>query len=90
MIDNDSSSLFAWSDTTTHPKYPLQYIAADYFHHVGNHYLDRYFNWPIVEKEKDGSKGLIDILRRTFTTFGIPDELASVVLNLLHTKQIEF
>jgi len=39
--------------------------------------VDRYSNWPAVMKAKDGSKGLIDILRCTFTTFGIPDELAS-------------
>lgn len=26
---------------------------------------------------KDGAKGLIDTLRKTFSTFGIPDELAS-------------
>ena len=39
--------------------------------------VDRYSNWPIVERAQDGSEGLIASLRRTFITFGIPDELAS-------------
>ena len=39
--------------------------------------VDRYSNWPIVEKSSDGAAGLINCLRRTFVTFGIPDELAS-------------
>ncbi len=30
-----------------------------------------------MERATDGAKGLIDSLRRTFATFGIPDELAS-------------
>ncbi len=61
-------------------EYPFQCICADYFHHRGQNYLviiDRYSNWPIVERTKDGAKGLIDTLRKTFSTFGIPDELAS-------------
>lgn len=62
------------------PVYPFQAICADYFHHRGHHYLvavDRYSNWPIVEKSADGSKGLISALRRIFVTFGISDELSS-------------
>ena len=39
--------------------------------------VDRYSNWPIVEKGADGSIGLINSLRRAFVTYGIPDELAS-------------
>ena len=39
--------------------------------------VDRYSNWPIVERATDGSKGLVDCLRRIFSTFGIPDEIAS-------------
>ena len=39
--------------------------------------VDRYSHWLIVERAKEGSKGLVDCLRRTFSTFGIPDELAS-------------
>ena len=60
--------------------YPFQCICADYFHYQGMNYLvimDRYSNWPIVEKAHDGSKGLVDVLRRTFATYGIPDELTS-------------
>ena len=36
--------------------------------------MDRYSNWPIVEWAEVGSKGLIDCLCHTFTTFGILDE----------------
>ena len=62
------------------PEYPFQYICADFFHYKGINYLvvvDRYSNWPIIERAQEGSKGLINCLRRTFTTFGIPDECAS-------------
>ena len=38
--------------------------------------VDRYSNWPIIERS-NGANGLIDCLRRTFVTFGIPTELAS-------------
>ena len=34
----------------------------NYFHYKGVHYLvlvDRYSNWPIIERAQDGSKGLI-------------------------------
>ena len=63
-----------------YPDYPFQCICADFFHFKGNYYLvivDRYSGWPIVEKAFSGSKGLIDTLRRTFITFGIPEELSS-------------
>ena len=62
------------------PVYPFQAICADFFHYAGNNYLvivDRYSNWPIVERAQDGAKGLIASLRRTFVTFGISDELTS-------------
>ena len=55
-------------------------ICADYFHYQGVNYLvivDQYSNWPIVEKTQDGSQGLIAVLRRTFATYGISDELSS-------------
>ena len=39
--------------------------------------VDRYSNWAIVDRAQDGSKGLIEVLQRTFTTYGIPDELSS-------------
>ena len=60
--------------------YPFQCICADYFHQQGMNYLvivDRYSNWPIVERAQNGSEGLIAVLRRTFATYGISDELSS-------------
>ena len=62
------------------PSYPFQMICADFFTYKGKHYLvvvDRYSNWPIIERAKEGSKGLVDCMRRVFSTFGIPDEIAS-------------
>ena len=62
------------------PAYPFQCICADFFSHKGVTYLvtvDRYSNWPIIEKATGGAKGLVDSLRRTFSTYGIPDELSS-------------
>ena len=64
----------------TPASYPFQCICADYFHYGGNNYLvlvDRYSNWPIVERAQAGAQGLIQCLRRCFTTYGIPDELSS-------------
>ena len=37
----------------------------------------RYSNWPIIERAANGALGLIESLRRTFATYGVPDELAS-------------
>ena len=65
---------------TVPPANPFQCICADFFLHKGVNYLvivDRYSNWPIVERATEGSKGLIDCLRCTFATFGIPDEIAT-------------
>ncbi|RUS76716.1 hypothetical protein EGW08_015519 [Elysia chlorotica] len=62
------------------PCYPFQCICADFFSYAGHNYLvilDRYSNWPIVEKSTNGSLGLISALRRTFVTYGISDELSS-------------
>ena len=62
------------------PVYPFQAICADYFSYSGHHYLvavDMYSNWPIVEENAEGSKGLIAALRRVFVTFGIAEELSS-------------
>jgi hypothetical protein len=62
------------------PLCPFQNVCADFFHYKGVNYLvivDRYSNWPIVERTSGGASGLIDCLRRTFVTFGIPDELSS-------------
>ena len=62
------------------PVYPFQAICADYFQTGGQHYcviVDRYSNWPTVDKSKDGASGLIASLRRIFSTFGISEELTS-------------
>lgn len=62
------------------PAYPFQCIVADYFHYRGHNYLvivDRYSNWPIVERASDGATGLVSVLRSTFVTYGISDELTS-------------
>ena len=39
--------------------------------------VDRYSNWPIVERSTGGARGLIASLRQIFGTFGIADELSS-------------
>ena len=60
--------------------YPFQAICADYFIYGGHHCLvavDCYSNWPIVEENAEGSKGLIAALRRVFVTSGIAEELSS-------------
>ena len=64
----------------TQPAYPFQCICADFFSYKGTPYLlvvDRYSNWPVVERASDGAEGLISCLRRVFATFGIADELSS-------------
>ena len=64
-----------------YPSYPFQCICADFFHYAAQYYLvsvDRYTNWPIVEKVNiGGATNLINCLRRIFVTYGIPDELTS-------------
>ena len=75
-----------------YPLYPLQCVCADFFHYKGCNYLvivDRYSNWPIVERAANSSQGLIDCLRRTFVTFGIPDELSSDGVRSLQPRQPE-
>lgn len=62
------------------PIYPFQCICADYFHYKGVNYLvvvDRYSNWPIVERSHDGAAGLVSCLRKIFVTYGISEELSS-------------
>ena len=64
----------------TIPVYPFQAVCADFFHTCGQYYcviVDRYSNWPIVDKSKEGAAGLITSLRKTFITFGISEELTS-------------
>ena len=77
---NAPSNPNAPPEPLTIPDYPFQLICADYFYYKGYNYVvvvDRYSNWPIVERSHDGSKGLIQTLRRIFVTFGIPEELTS-------------
>ena len=60
--------------------YPFQCVCSDFFQYEGINYLvvvDRYSNWPIVERLSNAAAGLITCLRRTFVTFGIPNEVAS-------------
>ena len=60
--------------------YPFQHFAADFFHHQGNTYLvlvDKYTNWPVVTPSREGASGLVQTLRETISTFGIPDTLTS-------------
>ena len=58
-------------------------MAADYFHYKGHYYaviVDRYSHWPVVfisEHSDKGAKGLIKHLREMFSTYGIPEEIAS-------------
>ena len=64
----------------TPTEYPFQCICADFFYHQGHNYLviiDRYSNWPIMERARDSAIGLINILRHTFATYVLPDELSS-------------
>ena len=61
-------------------EYPFQCVCTDYFTHKGISYLvivDRYSNWPLIEKSTDGAAGLVSTLKQVFHTFGIPEELAS-------------
>ena len=47
---------------------------------MGKEYLvivDRYTNWPIVQRKTGGAAPLIDRLRETFSTYGIPDDLST-------------
>ena len=64
------------------PSYPFQCVRSDFFTYKGINYLvtvDRYSNWPIIDRTTGGADSLINSLRRSFITFGIPDELASDV-----------
>lgn len=68
------------SITPETPLYPFQHICGDFFHHLGTAYLvlvDRFSNWPVVSQSRDGAAGLIQTLRDTFATYGIPDSLTS-------------
>ena len=56
------------------PAYPFQCVCSDFFHYKGTNYLvivDRYSNWPIIERSTGGATGLINCLRKSFVTYGI-------------------
>ena len=62
------------------PVYPFQCVCSDFFNYKGMTYhiiVDRYSNWPIVERTKFGADGLINCTRRSFATYGIPDEIST-------------
>ena len=64
----------------THPDYPFQRIASDYFQHGNNDYVvmvDRYSGWPMVYKSESGANGLVKRLRETFVTFRVPEDITS-------------
>ena len=64
----------------SNPTYPFQSICADYFSYAGHQYLvivDRFSGWPIVERATNGAIGLAKILRKTFATYGIPDDITT-------------
>ena len=65
------------------PEYPFQQIVSDYFQEQGHHYLviaDRFSGWPTLLFCGDSTashRTLIDTLKMYFSTYGIPEELAS-------------
>ena len=69
------------------PEYPFQQLAADYFHYGGKSYLvivDIYSHWPMVYRAQDGSRGLVMLLRRVFSTFGV-DNFHMAILSYKNT-----
>uniref|UniRef100_A0A0L8HA30 Integrase catalytic domain-containing protein n=1 Tax=Octopus bimaculoides TaxID=37653 RepID=A0A0L8HA30_OCTBM len=55
-------------------------LDANHFRYCGHHYfvaVDRYSNWPIMEKASNGAAGLIATLCCIFMTYDISDELTS-------------
>ena len=65
------------------PEYPFQQIVSDYFQEQGHHYLviaDRFSGWPTLLHCGGSTSSrhvLIDTLKTYFSTYGIPEELAS-------------
>ena len=65
------------------PEYPFQQIVADYFQEKGSNYLviaDRFSGWPTLlfcGNSTASRTVLIDTLRSYFSTYGIPEELAT-------------
>ena len=62
------------------PVYPFQMLCTDFFTLHSKHYLvivDRFTNWPLVFQSNQGSRGLVNNLRDTFSTFGVAEEITS-------------
>ena len=57
--------------------HPFEHLHADFFHHEGLVLVDRFSGWPIVLQASSGATGLIQVLRETFATFGIPATLTT-------------
>ena len=73
------------AENITPPTTPFQQVFSDFFEFAGKHYLivgDRLSGWTEVYStpfgsQRSGAKGLVSCLRQYFTTFGVPEELAS-------------
>ena len=63
------------------PEFPFQLVATDLFHMAGHTYIiyaDRFSGWTEVATTKNPNTDTItNILRRYFSTFGVPEELSS-------------
>ena len=65
------------------PEFPFQPVVSDYFQEQGYHYLviaDRFSGWPTLlfcGGSTASHQVLIDTLKTYFSTYGIPEELAS-------------
>lgn len=68
--------------TPDHPEYPFQRTVTDIFHMAGKKYLvyaDRFSGWTEVASthSDSGATTICRILRRYFTTFGVPEEVSA-------------
>ena len=68
---------------TKRPKYPFQYIFADYFELQAQHYLsviDIYSGWIMLyhyPPSKFRNDSLINIFREIFTNYGTPEKIST-------------
>ena len=82
-IEHTPSQSSAPPQQLPQPEYPFQQIVADYCQEKGHHYLviaDRFSGWPTLlfcGSSTDSSAKLIDTMKTYFSTYGIPEELAS-------------
>ena len=63
------------------PEFPFQSTATDLFHFQGHKfllYVDRFTAWlEIALSPRSDAQSVIKLIRRWFTTFGVPVDLAS-------------